>query len=461
VATLGVATLWAADSLGLSALAAGPLPAAVEGMPAMSPWDTVPASSDRALRRAAVQFVLKHPGVKVINGPDPSHRGPHPHSRIGLGRRASFDSGLPEGGTAGPLLPLRGLAFVGADYEALGVSGASEDELIPRLVHQTWKDTNVPARWARSHAAWAASYGQPEPFTVLLWSDAALSDFITGFFPWFAATYAGYGVPIQRVDAARYFILYALGGIYADLDVGFRESPQWARLLRAEAAMPVTAPLGLSNDLMAAAPGHPYFALLCRRLTSPLASAAWLYTRFFTVMFSTGPSFVSTQLVSYRLQRRARGLGELAFPDAAGVRSGEPGIWLLEPWMYDSGRRSIVGHVAGASWHDASTSFLWALFEVLPEHLALPGTIVIIFVTIASAVVGVVLAIGWGAACGRQRPARALVCCLFRSLRLADCCGPPSRPRLCPCTPEPLLNPPDNPRRGGAAGAGRPVQVLV
>ena len=57
-------------------------------------------------------------------------------------------------------------------------------------------------------------------------------------------SYDGYTHPIQRADAARYFILFVHGGLYADLDYeplinfwfalpatkpGFIESPYWCK----------------------------------------------------------------------------------------------------------------------------------------------------------------------------------------------------------------------------------------
>jgi hypothetical protein len=343
--------------------------------------------------------------------------------------------------------------FADDDYEVLGVASLDSRAVVPRLVHQTWKDEHVPAKWSVSHQSWQSSYGEAEPFTLLLWSDAALRDFLRRFFPWFLPTYDGYGTHIQRVDAARYFILYAMGGIYADLDVSFRQNRHWSQLLRAELTLPLTAPLGVSNDVMAAAPNHPFFAHLCRRLVSPLAATHWLYTRFFTVMFSTGPSFVSVQLLCYRAQRAALGLLAEALP--ASVRppnsqdgyqaKQEPSLLFLTDELYGGGHSSLVGHLDGRSWHDASTAFLWALYNALPAAVALPGVIIIITTIIVVIVVMVVMVIGW-APCSHRREARSLVCCLNKALCFTICLGQPSRPTLCSWAAEPLLSPPDNPR---------------
>ena len=57
--------------------------------------------------------------------------------------------------------------------------------------------------------------------------------------------------------------------------------------------LPATRPVGFSNDFMAAAPGHPFMRRLVERLP---AWDVWLGTKYPTVMFSTGPMFVTLQV---------------------------------------------------------------------------------------------------------------------------------------------------------------------
>jgi len=87
---------------------------------------------------------------------------------------------------------------------------------IPFKIHQTWKTAEVPDRlkpfqktWIDNHPTWEYK----------LWTDEDLLEFIEKEYPWFAPFYKTYPHQIQRVDAARYFILYHYGGVYADLDM--------------------------------------------------------------------------------------------------------------------------------------------------------------------------------------------------------------------------------------------------
>ena len=94
----------------------------------------------------------------------------------------------------------------------------------------------------------------------------------------------------SAVPARRYVLLYLYGGIYLDLDI---ECTKPLDFLRAYPfVMPATRPVGFSNDFLAASPQHPFVGRLLRALP---AWNVWLLTKYPTVMFSTGPMFVSMQ----------------------------------------------------------------------------------------------------------------------------------------------------------------------
>ena len=86
---------------------------------------------------------------------------------------------------------------------------------IPRILHQTWKDSEVPEVFSEYVASWRSCHPDWE---YRLWTDELNREFIAAHYPWFLATYDRYPKPIQRADAVRYFILHKLGGLYVDLD---------------------------------------------------------------------------------------------------------------------------------------------------------------------------------------------------------------------------------------------------
>ncbi len=159
----------------------------------------------------------------------------------------------------------------------------------PRHIHQTWKTHQVPEKWRQSRD----SCRKLNPgYEYTLWSDADLEQFIAREYPWFLETYRGYPYPIQRVDAARYFILHKHGGMYVDLDITCLES--FDNILRnvsaeTDTVLGATAPLGITNSMLVSKPRHPFMEFTMRRLQ---VANRWYVLPYWTIMLTTGPLFV-------------------------------------------------------------------------------------------------------------------------------------------------------------------------
>lgn len=128
------------------------------------------------------------------------------------------------------------------------------------------------------------------PSEYMLWTDSSSREFIAKQYPWFLDTFDAYTYPIQRADAIRYFILHHYGGVYLDLDVGCRR--RLDPLLVYPVILPKTIPVGVSNDIMFAEKGHPFMAQTIHNLVT--FDHSWILN-YPTVMFSTGPMFLSAQ----------------------------------------------------------------------------------------------------------------------------------------------------------------------
>ena len=88
---------------------------------------------------------------------------------------------------------------------------------IPKIIHQTWRTKDIPFDVYKKE--WIDSWKRLHPdWEYRLWTDEENRDLIKKEYPWFLETYDGYPEGIYRADAARYFILYHCGGLYADLD---------------------------------------------------------------------------------------------------------------------------------------------------------------------------------------------------------------------------------------------------
>lgn len=187
-----------------------------------------------------------------------------------------------------------------------------------------------------------------------LWTDADSRKFLVEHYNWFVPIFDAYPYPIQRADAIRYFVLYHYGGIYMDLDIGClrRLDP----LLRFEIILPKTIPVGVSNDVMFAAKQHPFMDQVIHNLVT--FNHQYL-SNYPTVMFSTGPMFVSA---SYGLYVDAHGPAMPSTPmkPAAGFK----GVRVLPKPLYGKNAKpaeapdAFFSHYYGSSWHANDAGFL-------------------------------------------------------------------------------------------------------
>src|SRR5690348_15650039 len=86
---------------------------------------------------------------------------------------------------------------------------------LPPIIHQTWKDRRIPAAWQPFQRSWREHH--PD-WRYRFWTDHDLRELVRRDYPWFLPIYDGYPKHIERVDAARYFLLHRHGGLYVDLD---------------------------------------------------------------------------------------------------------------------------------------------------------------------------------------------------------------------------------------------------
>lgn len=182
-----------------------------------------------------------------------------------------------------------------------------------------------------------------------LWTDEKSREFIKAEYPWFLETFDSYPFPIQRADTIRYFVLAFYGGVYLDLDDGCNRRldpllsyPAWVRR---------TVPTGISNDAMGSVPQHPFFHTVIERLQHYNRNWGMPYI---TVMYSTGPLFLSVIWTEYLRVKRPL----------------EDHVRILMPDEYKGFSWSFFNITKGSSWHgkDAQTIFWmgkhWLLLTV-------------------------------------------------------------------------------------------------
>jgi len=168
------------------------------------------------------------------------------------------------------------------------------DTEIPKIIHQT-----APADKSKWHPIWhdcQKSWKEKFPgYEYKMWTDEDLDELIKTKYAWFYPTYKGYDLKIKRIDAARYFMLYEHGGIYADMDFecvnNFEHVLEQDKVSIAESPWK-NGPSGEThqNALMISPKGHPFWEKVFELLEKHKDNK--------DVLFTTGPRIIMEALNS-------------------------------------------------------------------------------------------------------------------------------------------------------------------
>ncbi|ARF09146.1 glycosyltransferase [Catovirus CTV1] len=89
---------------------------------------------------------------------------------------------------------------------------------IPKIIHQIWLqgENNIP----KDYPNYSESWKKLNPnFEYILWDQSNIENLIKKYFPDFLSKFNNYPKLVQKVDAAKYIILYVYGGVYVDMDL--------------------------------------------------------------------------------------------------------------------------------------------------------------------------------------------------------------------------------------------------
>ncbi len=198
-------------------------------------------------------------------------------------------------------------------------------ESIPRILHQTWKSVDVPSHWQHWRESWLALH---PGWQYRLWTDEDNRALVASRYPWFLRTYDGFDRPIQRVDAAKYFILHACGGVYADLDTECRRcvDPLVDNALLVLSRTPDGV---IDGAFLASTSGHQFWTAVFKAMAAPPWWISWM--RWFSmtssshVLLSTGPQM---------LRRTLRAFQRSADPtERSGIRICAPNLLSSRSWL--------------------------------------------------------------------------------------------------------------------------------
>lgn len=239
---------------------------------------------------------------------------------------------------------------------------------IPLIIHQTWRDSEIPSNWQSFQASWRRFHPEWE---YRLWTDLSLRQFIHDMYPWFLPIYDNYPEPIQRVDAARYFLMHYYGGVYVDLDfeclrplnpllndrdilLGFEPEEHFSKnVVRAAGLESV-----IANAFMASRPGHPFwehvFLELIRSHKTP------------DPLSSTGPFMLTRAVQSYEQAPSLTLISsKVLYPCTS--EEAQRGLSLDPSWRSEHTSESYAIHHWSGSWikPDLPATAEWLQISVL------------------------------------------------------------------------------------------------
>ncbi|UJR21116.1 hypothetical protein I4U23_024216 [Adineta vaga] len=204
----------------------------------------------------------------------------------------------------------------------------------PYIIHQTFRDMNsIPLNWQQASNSCRSLHPN---YQYKFWSDKQGRDLIKQEFPSLLSTYDSYPYNIQRADVIRLVVLYVYGGIYIDFDIFCLKSLD--HLLKYEFILPKTSPVGLSNDIIISKPKHPFLFQILNNLPN---ANRYIFSKYPTVMFSTGPMFLTKEAWKY--------------PNRSSLD-------ILSPELYGkyifNSSYSLFRHLKASSWHGNDASII-------------------------------------------------------------------------------------------------------
>jgi mannosyltransferase OCH1-like enzyme len=215
------------------------------------------------------------------------------------------------------------------NYSIHQVSAEPYKDLVPPILHHIALGDNEgrwKGRWGNSvqscldmHPGWESH----------IWTDDDASQFVADKFPDLKELWDSYQYPVERIDALRYMLLYAFGGVILDMDLECKRA--LGPLRRFSFVAPEAHPTGFSIGFMMASKDNAFVGDIVRNLA--VYNKEWFGLPYPTVMFSTGCHFASV-IHTYESDR-----GDLKI--------------LPGPLHSLNGRVStpIFDHLGSSSWH--------------------------------------------------------------------------------------------------------------
>ena len=173
----------------------------------------------------------------------------------------------------------------------------SKENGLPRIIHQTYKDEHLPSHWLISRDNWLRYHPQ---WLYVLWTDEMLFELVNRYYPDFKEKFDSYPYFIQKVDAARVFMLHRYGGIYSDLDLAPQRSLEdlsWDNL-REEVYL-LSNQGRFTNMFMMSQQKAPFWNKVIEEMRKPKIPWYLGVSRHFYILTTTGPFVIDRVANNY------------------------------------------------------------------------------------------------------------------------------------------------------------------
>lgn len=212
--------------------------------------------------------------------------------------------------------------------------------MIPKIIHQTWKTSEIPEKWKYSVNSCKKKY---KDYQYILWTDEMMENFVKKEYPDFYDVYISYKENIQRCDTFRYLVLYKYGGVYIDMDIICKKN--FDTLLRYDLVLAKSP--NLINSFFMTSKNNPFIKFCIDNLPIYKDSLKY-FGNHMHIMNSTGPWFLNNMVNKYGI-KNIKNLYILSNQEFAGDCN-TCNEEVCKGGIY-------FNHVAGKSWHSFDSTF--------------------------------------------------------------------------------------------------------
>lgn len=187
--------------------------------------------------------------------------------------------------------------------------------MIPKIIHQIWYqgENNIPDSYPNYRKSWKRLHPN---YKYILWDKDSIIKLILDHYPHLYNKFNSYPKMIQKIDMAKYIIMYHYGGIYADVDSECLKSmdnlikDKEVVLLKYDPIMlekilayHVFTGITLQTHIFASQPKHSFWKHVINTLLNEAINKKILETELYYIMRTTGPKLVTKAYHTYPFKK--------------------------------------------------------------------------------------------------------------------------------------------------------------